>query len=436
MGKYSLENYYPYETYKIRPEPLSEVTPNIGRGEFSFLEYTWEDLEPDRGNYDIARMRERPSTIHNSILIIKQDPPSWLKEDTSYLKNNREECFAHLIRRVGSCLAEEPYIVGVVINTAGESTRVWDAYLEAFDNFPLLVELENEKLIRYLQKKGNSFGLLIKCGENNWIECCEKLAEHQLWNTWERMPVILLITDMIAGPNIRREGQRWHAGFANRLMDFGYNFTLRRLTYPKKIVGNGALPMRFWFVNTGSAPSYNKFQLMLKLEFRQELPNDPQHEHIYESQQGDQYEPEHGNSNEPKQEHPCDLAQRNSYESQQENSYLPQQRTPSEAEQTDYNFPLHIDHNTWKIGDITHNEILPLPDMKNGIYLLSVGMFLSDGTPINLDLQAKKKQGYYELGIVEVNNSLTDDLQHAWDNFYPEGYYPLEDPQVPNVTNS
>jgi hypothetical protein len=187
-------------------------------------------------------------------------------------------------------------------------------------------------------------------------------------------------------------------------MNLGYNFTLRRLTYPKIIAGKGALPVRFWFVNTGSAPSYKKLQLKLKLEFRQELPNDSQQKLSYEHQQG--------------------------------NSYVTQQRIPSEAERTDYTFPLHIDHNTWKIGDITHNEILPLPDMKNGIYLLSVGMFLLDGAPIHLDLRAKEKQGYYELGIIEVNNSLTDDLLHAWDDFYPEGYYPLEDPQVPNVTNA
>ena len=413
MGKYSLENYYPYETYKIRPEPLLEVPLNIGRGECSFLEYTWEELEPERGSYEITRIRESLSAIRNTILIINQAPPSWLKENIPCLINTREECFAHLIRRVGSSLAEEQNIVGVLINTAGESTRVWDAYLEAFDHLPLLAELEDDKLIRYLQGKGHSFGLLIKCNENNWIECCERLAEHQLQNTWERMPVILLITDMTVGPNIRREGLRWHAGFANRPMNLGYNFTLRRLTYPKKITGNGALPVRFWFVNTGSAPSYKKLQLKLKLEFRQELPYDPQHEHSYESQQGNQCEPEQGNSYEPEHGIP--------YE--------------AEAVNTDYNFPLHIDHSAWKIGDITHNEILPLPDMKNGIYHLSVGMFLSDGTPLSLDLKAKEKRGYYELGIIEVNSSLSDDFLHAWDDFYPEGYYPLEDPQVPNETN-
>jgi hypothetical protein len=435
MGKYSLENYYPYETYKIRPEPLPEVPLNIGRGECSFLEYTWEELEPERGNYDITRIRERLSTIHNSILIINQDPPSWLKEDISCLKNNREECFAHLIRRVGSSLVEEPNIVGVVINAAGESTRVWDAYLEAFDYLPLLAELEDEKLIRYLQGKSHSFGLLIKCGENNWIECCEKLAEHQLQNTWERMPVILDITDGVTGPNIRREGLRWHAGFANRPMDLGYNYRLRRLTYPKKIAGNGALPIRFWFVNTGSAPSYKKLQLKLKLEFRQELLYDSHHEHSYEPQQGNPSEPEPGNLNKPKQEHPYDLEQRTSYEPQQGNLDVYQQVIPSETVNIEYYIPLHIDHNAWKVGDITHNEILPLPEMKNGIYLISVGMFLCDGTAIHLDLQAKEKQGYYELGKIEVTNNLSDDLLHAWDDFYPEGYYPLEDPQVPNETD-
>jgi hypothetical protein len=358
MGKYSLENYYPYETYKIRPEPLPEAPVNIGRGEYSFLEYTWEELEPGRGNY--------------SILVIKQDPPSWLKEAPSCLKDHPEECFAHLIRRVGSSLAEEQKLVGVVITSAGDSIRTWDAYLEAFGNIPILAELENEKLIRYLKGKGHAFGLLVKCSENNWIDCCEKFAEHQLQNTWERMPVILQITEKAIGPNIHREGLRWHAGFANRPIDLGYNFTLRRMTYPKKIVGNGALPIRFWFVNTGSASCYKKFQLKLKLELQ------------------------------------------------------------LESESTHYEFLLHTDQNAWKIDDITHNEILPLPELQEGSYLLSVGMFFPDGTPIHLDLQAKEKRGYYVLGTIEVDNSRTDDLYHSWDDFYPEGYYPLEDPQAPN----
>ena len=377
MGKYSLENYYPYETYKIRPEPLPEAPVNIGRGEYSFLEYTWQELEPERGNYNIAQITESLSKRHNSILVIKQDPPSWLKASSSGSNNHSswltaypEECFAHLIRRVGSSMAEEQQLVGVVITSAGDSFRVWDAYIEAFDNIPVLAELENGKLIRYLKGKGHSFGLIVKCSENNWIDCCEKFAEYQLQNTWERMPVILHNTDEEIGSNIHREGLRWHAGFTNLPMDLGYNFTLRRLTYPKKIIGNGALPIRFWFVNTGSAPCYKEFQLKIQLE----------------------------------------------------------------SKSTHYEFLLHIDQSSWKIDDITHNEILPLPELQEGSYLLSIGLFFSDGTPIHLDVKAIENQGYYELGTIEVDNCMTDDLLHAWDDFYPEGYYPLEDPKAPNET--
>ncbi|MBP1756315.1 MAG: hypothetical protein H6Q59_2713, partial [Firmicutes bacterium] len=141
-------------------------------------------------------------------------------------------------------------------------------------------------------------------------------------------------------------------------------------TYPKKIIGNGALPIRFWFVNTGSAPCYKEFQLKIRLE----------------------------------------------------------------SKSAHYEFLLHIDQSSWKIDDITHNEILPLPELQEGSYLLSIGMFFSDGTPIHLDVKANENLGYYELGTIEVDNCMTDDLLHAWDDFYPEGYYPLEDPKAPNET--
>lgn len=49
MGKYSLENYEKYKTYKIRPQPLGTHPKNLGRGRGSFLNIPWAELEPERG---------------------------------------------------------------------------------------------------------------------------------------------------------------------------------------------------------------------------------------------------------------------------------------------------------------------------------------------------------------------------------------------------
>ncbi len=360
MGKYALENYSPYETYKIRPLTLPEAPSNFGRGQYNSVEFTWEELEPERGRYLFSLIGKKLSELHNPILVINQVPPHWLNE-------NPEECFAHLVRRVAGVLTGQK-LIGVVISSAYDSEKIWDAYIESFNNVPLLADLKKAALIRYLKEKEQPFGLLVECCESNWMECCELFAQYRLQNTWMQMPVLLQLQGKAAGPHIRRESLRWHAGLADQSMDLGYNITLRRLTYPKKLTENGALPVRFWFANNGSAPCYQGFDLKLRLE----------------------------------------------------------------QEEFNHEFTLSIDRNAWGLGDIIHNEILSLPQLQEGSYLLSVGVFFVDGCPMKLNLHAEESGGFYKLGTIEVDNQGGKDLSHTWDDFYPDGYYPLEDPQLPN----
>lgn len=360
MGKYALENYSPYENYKIRPLPLRNAEANPGRGQYHLVELSWEELEPCRGKYDLTPLKAALSEVPNPILLLKQAAPSWAKE-------NGEECFAHVIRRAASVLKKED-VLGVVISTESGSRIIWDAYLEAFTEIPLLADLEKEELLGYLKEREKPFGLLVNCGEDNWIECCERFAEYRLSNTWEQLPVFLHIKEETPGPNIRRESLRWHAALSNRAMDIGYDFTVRRLAYPKKAASKGALPVRFWLVNQGSSPCYLEYSFKLRLEREKE-----RHE-----------------------------------------------------------FTLKIDTGTWKQGDITHNEIIPLPVLPEGEYLVSSGVFFSGGSPMRLNLKGQEKDGFYRLGTLEVCQETAVDLAHAWDGFYPDGYYPLEDPKVPD----
>jgi len=224
-------------------------------------------------------------------------------------------------------------------------------------------------LIRYLKNCQKDFGLTVTCSEDNWIECCEAFASQGLQSTWEKQPVILHITDTSCGYHIKREALRWHAGFSNIRMDLGFNLTIRRLTYPNNVSSNGVLPIRFWFVNNGSAPCYRKFNILIKLE----------------------------------------------------------------QDETKYIIPLTVDTRSWLLGDITHNEMVQLPVMKDGTYTLSVGSFFEDKTAMYLNIQGKKSGEYYEMGSIDVDTINRDDLKHVWENYYPEGYYPLEDPQSPDT---
>jgi hypothetical protein len=406
VGKYSLENYSFYETYKIRPKPLARLQGNPERGMYRLLSYRWEELEPERGKYCMERLKEELAQGKNTILKISGDTPSWMEEanngkETGLPGGNREEGFAHLVRRVGSFPRQLPDMVGVIITPGIRSKRVWDAYMEAFADLVLLADLEEEELIRYLKENGKSFGLMVNCSEALWITCCEQFAKLGLQHTWEKNPVVLSLQDKEAGPHIIRESARWHAAFANRPMDIGYDFTLRRLTFPKKITGKGGLPVRFWFVNTGSAPCYKEFALMLRLW----------------------------------------------------------------RDGAAWEFRLNIDHTKWGVGDITHNEIIPLPELEEGSYQVSIGIFFSDEafpelrndqeitsnsilkeddvnrnsmhkeleakSWIFLNIQAEEHGGYYRMGEIEVDNQIGNNLLYAWDHFYPDGYYPLEDPKEP-----
>ncbi len=371
MGKYSLENYSFYETYKIRPKQRTRLEGDPERGRYQLLSCRWEELEPERGRYCLEQLKEALEQGRNMVLSIGSAPPSWMEVYGSTKKGfpgePREEGFVRLLRRVGSFLGRMPNMVGVIISCDLGSRWIWDAYKEAFAGMVLLAGLEEEELIRYLKESKQDFGLMVHCSEDDWVICCERFARLGLQHTWEQSPVVLCIREEKAGPHILRESARWHAAFANRSMDIGYNFTLRRLTFPKKIAGGGGLPIRFWLVNTGSAPCYQEFHLMLRLW----------------------------------------------------------------KENTSWEYRLNIDPAGWGVGDITHNEIIPLPDLEEGNLFVSVGIFFTDGAFLELDIGEEEQDGYYKMGEMEVDHQIGNNLLHAWDDFYPDGYYPLEDPKTP-----
>lgn len=63
-----------------------------------------------------------------------------------------------------------------MISTLADSKEEWNAYVESFETQTLLAELQNDRLIRHLRDCIRGFALLVKCGEENWIECCEAEA--------------------------------------------------------------------------------------------------------------------------------------------------------------------------------------------------------------------------------------------------------------------
>ncbi|MWV47108.1 DUF4832 domain-containing protein [Paenibacillus sp. HJL G12] len=362
MSQYSLENYEKYTTMKIRPEPLSPKEHVANHGLFEYVAFSWQELEPARGEYALERIKEALHTARNPILVLTPDLPLWVK-------GYADDCFAALIRKVGSYIDSDRRLAAVVISTLADSKEEWNAYIESFATQTLLADLQNDRLIGHLRERSCGFGLLVKCGEENWIECCEAFARNRLQKVWKSYPVVLHVTDNVCGPHCKREAYRWHACLSNVDIGLGYQLALRRLTYPETVSSRGSLPLRFWFVNTGSSRMYRKFQLWVRL------------------QRGiDSYE-----------------------------------------------LPLIAATQSWLTGDLVHNEIIPLQDMPPGTYTLSLGLFFEDRSYVPLNIRNPHQDGYYEAGTIQVEITHEDPLMNIWDTYDPEGYYPLEDPKLPEA---
>jgi len=364
VGKYSLENFEKYKTYKIRPEPLDSHPNNLGRGQFFFLNVPWTEVEPERGRFELSSIEKALENAFNPVLVIDPTPPAWAMSNVSTF-------YANLIIKIGSRYDGDERLTGAVISTIQNNAEEIDAYHIAFTKTKLFVNLQDQVAISYLKSQSIDFGLLVKLDSENRMECCELFARQNLQFVWERNPVLVQSANEQSDAYAYQEALRWHAAFSNHLLDLGFNFSLRRLTYPKAISNNGALPLRFWFVNSGTSLCYKKFHLSLLL-FQDGLS---------------------------------------------------------------YRLPLHVDTETWGLGDITHNEIVKLPAIKLGQYTVAVGLFFENNEPIRIDIKNNSNHGFYEVGTVEVDTMQRDDLFHIWDDYYPEGYYPLEDPQAPNESN-
>lgn len=356
MGKYSLESYEQYKTHKLRPKALTVKPINLGCDTYEIVTARWTSLEPQKAQYEMQTLRDK--TTKTTLLKIDESAPEWAKDKKDYL--------SAFIRKLGSELDGNPNIIGVLIENKDKSEMILQDYLDGFSKTHLIARLEDQDQIGQLQKVGAKFGLLVTAKAGNRLDCCELLARYNLQHTWKKAPVLIYFTPDANEQDFAQDVQRWHVSAANKSMGLGYNLSLRRLTYPKQVSSLGAMPLRFWFVNTGTSPYYDRAKLKVKLT----------------------------------------------------------------RETKSWTIDLNINTDHWMLGDIVENKIALLPDLNTGHYEVSVGLFCL-GRPVLLDIDAPVKDGFYQLGQVDVDTQNRDDLFHIWDTYYPEGYYPLEDPKAP-----
>lgn len=178
----------------------------------------------------------------------------------------------------------------------------------------------------------------------------------------------VLVSFAHAGEGWTKYAQQWHAAAVEGIdAPAGWRIALRRLTYPKALTSGGFAPMRFWWVNKGPSYCHEEVEVRLRLE------RDGQH-------------------------------------------------TP---------IALHDRTNCFHLADRAYNEIVRLPGVATGQYQLQFGLFAADGTALALANDGRTDDGYYPAGAMHIDDVPRPELETVWDGFYPDGYYPLEDPKEP-----
>lgn len=162
--------------------------------------------------------------------------------------------------------------------------------------------------------------------------------------------------------------RRWHALAGEGVGGgLGWRIALRRLTYPMAVCSGGYAPLRFWWANSGSSPCYEQLTPCLRLRVGERL--------------------------------------------------VP--------------LMLHDNSSRFEVGDRTYNEIIRLPELPQGVWPLECALTDAAGLSVALAQAGRLPDGWYDVGAMTIDGKPHPELADAWDDYYPEGYYPLEDPAQP-----
>ena len=232
--------------------------------------------------------------------------------------------------------------------------------------YPQLKLSDLEALIK-AKAEGKPFALVIEPDKDGLLNTAQRMAENRMQRHWQRWPVYAWLSQP-PDPQMEEELRNWHVQAANHPGGLGSDLRLKRVACPQTVSSGGALPLRLWFVNTGSSPLYGAHQVLLKLE----------------------------NSTAS-----CSLVLK--------------------ADPGLFN----------KMGDIVYNEIVQLPVLPEGDYMLLLGLRRENGHPFYLNIDTKAQDGLYALDLLRIDGIQHPELYTLWDSYYPEGYYPLEDPKEP-----
>ncbi len=298
--------------------------------------------------------------------------PLLLKPSLSLTATNDIDEASAWLRRLGEALSGGNGLQGVVLDMGNFKAFQWpfllQAWQAAFHNTFLVVPLANQPLIEFALSLQLSFGLLLET-KNSLLSIRHALAANHLQTQWEKAPLFLLQEgDASPSGELISNAAFWRVAYANFKGLSNGVACLRRLTCPPNTTTGGYLPLRFWWDIRGNSPLYFESSFQ------------------------------------------CRLASSSGH-----TTLLPLQDTR----------PIRLP------GDATHNHVAPVPALPLGEYQIQCGLFSGQGIPFPLGINAPNAEGWYTVGTITIDDTPRPEYQNPWQHYYPEGFYPLEDPKLP-----
>lgn len=415
---------FPYEV--VTDEEGNLMNPNYPNTTISYIRLYWTYVEPRQGEYRwdiidkaLAIARERNQTLMLSLMpygsnLKNSDVPPWYRkmvgkntdfkhndpvnkwlvdpEDPRYLEH-----YGKLIREFGKRYDGHPDLESVdmrIVGAWGEgggtgkltkktARTLIDIYLESFTKTPIKLLLTDMFSNQYAISKAD-VGYRADClgdlgfwaaQQYGWSHMYDwyphAIIEYGLENAWKKAPVSFEMCGTF--PNWKRvqgyttedvkyifdQALKWHISSFNGksssipeeymplvndfLKKMGYRFVLRRFSYPTMVTSNQKVSFTSWWDNKGVAPVYRNYIMAIRLE-------------------------------------------NNGFEKV---------------------FLTDAPVKKWLPGDNTYNDSFFIPaDMPQGEYNVQIAL-LDENThkpKINLAIEGKTKDGWYQLGKIKVVN--------------------------------
>jgi hypothetical protein len=308
----------------------------------------WKFMEPEMGKYrwDMIDKALEVAEQRGQTLLIRiapygtgpeKDVPDWYREmvgpETNFKYNNPvnkwavdpenpryAKYFGGLIRAMGECYDGHPDLEAVdlsIVGAWGEGAgsellsreareALVDSYTESFVKTPLIALLMDEKTNEYANSR-ISVGWRVDCigdlgfwadEQNGWTHMYDfyprEIINCGVQDSWKQSPLSFEICGTFLSWRDKQgygreevqyifdESLKWHMSSFNAksspvpeewsdlvddwLKKMGYRFALRRFTYPPEVKQNGKLAFTSWWENKGVAPCYKDFIPAIRLK--------------------------------------------------------------------------------------------------------------------------------------------------------------------------